>query len=847
MFRSSSHSNIVSLSTGMVVSLLMLGLPSCLPAKVLAAPTKPQTSVVSLSAEPADITLSGIRESAHILVTARLRDGTMADVTREALSSFQPNPILKRDTTGLFVPIRDGRSLITLSAAGKNITIPVTVEYSHLPSQISFTNEIVPVLTRNGCNQGSCHGSQFGKGGFKLSLAGFDPDVDYLSIVKQSKGRRIAVAAPERSLLLMKPSLRLPHAGGMRLIRNSADYRLIREWLKQGTPAPIPADRKPVKLEVYPAERVLQKDSSPQPMVVRAVYSDGSKRDVTDESRINTLNDAVAACTPEGVIRAVGKGQTAMMVRYGGQVAISTIIIPFLTNTGERTASIASKPKSPADEIDRLISKKQSQLGLVPSKICDDRTFIRRVSFDLIGTPPTRGEIDNFLAAKDVNKRSKLVDSLLDRSEYADYWTLKWGDLLRSNRTNLGPKGMWSFTNWIHSKIKQNQPIDQFARELITAKGSTFTNGPSNYYRVASNPSDLAETTSQVFLGLRLQCSKCHHHPFERWSQADYYQFAAFFARVGLKGSAEFGIFGNEQIVRVNDGGEVNHPKTGAVMYPTPPGAKLAALTDEKRPDPDANGDRRFALADWLVDKNNRLFARNIANRYWGYLFAKGLVNPIDDQRVTNPATNEPLLDYLANELVRNKFDVKLLLREMCLTKTYQRSSAATVQNRDDELFFTHYLPRRLPAESLLDAIDMACGTREKFPELPLGTKAIQLPDPGVSSDFLDVFGRPLRAIACECERSADPNLTQTLRMMNGELVNRKLGEGEGRISKMIAAKHSDTAIIDDLYTAALCRPPSSKERNEVLGILAFSPEKKPVYEDILLTLLNSKEFLFNH
>lgn len=831
----------------MVVSLLLLALPLCSPAKELRSLKKIPLAVISLTSDPAEMVFSGPRETAHLLITAHLKDGSAADVTSDTLKSFTANPLVKRNSAGEFEPIKDGKSTITLYSSGKKVAVRIVVSGSQLKNRVSFTNDVVPILTHSGCNQGACHGSQFGKGGFKLSLAGFDPDMDFLNIVKQSKGRRIAPADPDRSLVLLKPSMHIPHAGGLRLIKGSSDYKLIREWLSQGTPGPDASDPKPVKLEVYPAERILQKSSPAQPMVILAVFSNGMKRDVTDESRLNTLNDAVASCTPEGVIRAIGRGQTAIMVRYGGQVAVSTIIVPY---SGKGAVSaVSSTPKSiaPQDEIDRLVASKQQQLGLKPSPLCDERTFIRRVSFDLIGTPPTRKETEFFIADKDKNKRSKLVDSLLARPEYSDYWTLKWGDLLRSNRTNLGTKGMWSFTNWIHSKIKQNQPMDQFARELITAKGSTFTNGPSNYYRVAKNPSDLAETTSQVFLGLRLQCSKCHHHPFERWSQADYYQFAAFFARVGLKSSNEFGIFGNEEIVRVNESGEVNHPKTGAVMYPTPPGVKIAALSGGKQPDPDANGDRRFALADWLVDKNNRLFARNIANRYWGYLFAKGIVNPIDDQRVTNPPTNEPLLDYLANEFVRNNFDVKLLLREMCLSKTYQRSSAATAGNRDDELFFTHYLPRRLPAESLLDAIDMACGTREKFPALPLGTKAIQLPDPGVSSDFLDVFGRPLRAIACECERSSEPNLSQTLRMMNGELVNRKIGEGDGRIAKLIAAKHSDSAIIDDLYTAVLCRPPSRRERNEVLGILAFSGERKPVYEDVLLTLLNSKEFLFNH
>jgi hypothetical protein len=365
---------------------------------------------------------------------------------------------------------------------------------------------------------------------------------------------------------------------------------------------------------------------------------------------------------------------------------------------------------------------------------------------------------------------------------------------------------------------------------------------------VASNPQDLAETTSQVFLGVRLQCARCHHHPFEKWSQADYYQFAAFFARVGLKDSGDFGLFGDEKVVKINDGGEVNHPKTGAVMRPTPLGVQLA-VAGGKTPDPDADGDRRRVLADWLTSKDNRLFARNLANRYWGYMFGKGIVNPIDDQRVTNPPTNPALLDALADDLVKNGYDLKHLLRTICTTRTYQRSSAATVANSRDELFFSHYMPKRLPAETLLDAIDSACGTREKFNQLPAGTRAIQLPDPSVGSDFLDVFGRPQRLIACECERENEPNLSQTLRLMNGDTVNRKVGQDDGSLAKMIKSKQSDETILNRIYEATLARPPRLPERQTIMAVLAFTltRDRKAVFEDVMVTLLNSKEFLFNH
>ena len=810
------------------------------------SPARPVVSarpaVARLTVEPASVRLIGPRERANLLVTAILTDGTTRDVSALATRAVVKPEVARFDRDNALIPLKDGQTALTFTFSGKTAKAMAGIQGMTAPKPISFTNEIVPILTRSGCNQGSCHGSQYGKGSFKISLAGFDPDLDYLNIVKQARGRRIAPADPKNSLLLLKPIMAVPHGGGRRLEPGSRDYLTLIRWMEQGAPGPNAADPTVTRLDVTPSERVLPKGSPSQRLLVRATYSDGTSRDVTAHARLNSLNDAVAACTPEGVVTSVNKGQTAIMVRYGGQATVATILVPFTS-----ALPAASKTNTPASGIDALVAKKQRQLGLVPSPLCDDRTFARRVFFDLIGTPPTPGEIETFLADTTPNKRAKLVDRLLDRPEYADFWALKWGDLLRSNRTNLGPKGMWSFTNWIRDQMRQNRPADRFARDLILGQGSTFTNGPSNFYRVASNPEDRAETTSQVFLGVRMQCAKCHHHPFEKWSQQDYYQFAAFFARVGTKGSEEFGIFGNEQIVRINDGGEVHHPKTGRVMYPTPLGTTVAVLSDGKKPDPDASGDRREALAAWLTGQNNRLFARNIANRYWGYLLGKGLVNPIDDLRVTNPPTNEALLDHLADILIQNNYDLKRLIRAIVTSQTYQRSSEATPQNKDDELFFTHYPPKRLNAESMLDAIDTACGTQEKFPELPLGTRAIQLPDPLVGSDFLDTFGRAPRLIACECERMPEPNLSQTLRLMNGELINRKVAQGDGRIARLIAAKKSDNAILDELYLVTLGRQPSRRERLQILGLLAFGSDRKAVFEDVLLTLLNSKEFLFNH
>ncbi|HEV2473774.1 MAG TPA: DUF1549 domain-containing protein, partial [Chthonomonadales bacterium] len=801
--------------------------------------------ITSLTVAPSSIALRGPRDQAIALVLAHLPNGQIEDVTSRASWSASA-PVVRRFGEAL-VPVKDGSAIVAFSYEGRKAAARVTVTGAHAAEPISFANEIIPALTRAGCNQGACHGSQFGKAGFKLSLAGFDPYLDYTDIVKQARGRRINIADPTRSLILLKPTMSVPHGGGRRLVLGSPDYNLIVQWLKEGAPGPHHKDAVVTGVEVTPAERVMAARGDSQQLEVRAQYSDGVTRDVTNEALISSLNDSVASCTPDGLVKATGPGQTAIMVRYMGQAAVSTVLLRYPRSGNAASLAAASHATGASATIDALVARKQTELGLSPSCLCSDRTFIRRVSFDLIGTAPTPEQISQFVANRSPDKRAKLIDSLLDRPSYADFWTLKWGDLLRSNRASLGVKGMWSFTNWIHGQFAKNRPIDKFVKDMILSEGSGFTNGPANFYRVATNPQDLAETTSQVFLGVRLQCARCHHHPYEKWSQDDYYRFAAFFARVGVKGSNDFGIFGNDQIVRINDNGEVNNPATGAVMPPTPLGVRLASYTGTTAPSPDADGDRRITLANWLVSPDNRLFARNIANRYWGYMFGKGIVNPIDDERVTNPPSNPELLDFLADQLVKSGFDLKHLLRIICNSETYQRSSRATLQNCRDDTFFTHYLPKRLPAETLLDAIDSACGTREQFPDLPLGTRAIQLPDPAVSSDFLDMFGRPQRLIACECERGSDTNLSQTLRLMNGDLVNRKVAQSGGRVTRDVAKGEPDGAIIDDLYEASLGRPARPRERNIILGLVAFSPHRKHVYEDVLLTLLNSKEFLFNH
>ncbi len=697
------------------------------------------------------------------------------------------------------------------------------------PRKVSFRNEVQPLLTKLGCNQGACHGSQHGKGGFKLSLLGFEPEVDYTAIVKSAEARRVTPFAPEESLLLLKPTLAVAHGGGKKMEAGSAAYRLLTLWLENGARGPLEDDPRIVALKVYPEHRVMEPGQE-QHLTVMAAFSNGTERDVTADARFDTLNEAVATVRPSGVAKTIGKGEANIMVRYQGLPVMARLTVPFAP---EKPFEFASK-----NILDVRSAEKWRELGLVPSPPCHDAEFLRRAMLDTIGTTPTPDEVEDFLADRDPEKRIHLVDRLLDRPEYADFWTLKWGDLLRIDSQKLGAQGMLAFNLWLRESFSSNKPVNQMVNELITAQGSIFRNGPANFYRVARSPDELAETTAQVFMGVRLQCAKCHHHPFESYGQDDYYSLAAYFARVRSKRSDDFGLFGGEQVVYVAKSGDVYQPRTGKKMVPRP-------LGDAPADDP---VDRRRALARWLTVQNPRWLARNVANRYWGYLMGKGIVNPIDDLRATNPPSNPALLDALAGSFIASGYDLKALMRLILTSRVYQLSAMPTPDNRLDSTFFTHYTIKRLTAEQLLDAIDTATGTVEKFPKLPAGTRAIALPDTNYASYFLDTFGRPVRAIACECERSGDPNLSQALHLMNGDLLNRKLLQPDGRLARLLRdPKLTDSALIDRLYRLTFNRIPTAFEMTQAKTILAEASSRAAGTQDLFWALLNSKEFLFNH
>jgi hypothetical protein len=591
-------------------------------------------------------------------------------------------------------------------------------------------------------------------------------------------------------------------------------------------PAPTPTEPNVAALEVTPPVRTLSVGQK-QRFRVWARFSDGTRRDVTPQTLFSGSDGTVTTVTPDGEATIVGKGEAAVLVRYRDRVATATVTAPF----GPPRASFANG----AAPLDRLVNKKLAALGLDASPRCSDADFLRRASLDVIGALPTPQAVRAFLADHDPNKREKLIESLLSRPEYVDYWTLQWGDILRSTRGALGEKGLVAFNRYLRESVAQNKPWNRLARELVLAKGSMFDAGQANYFRAASTPETRAETTSQVFLGVRMQCARCHNHPYERWTQTQYYQMASFFARVRTKP----GEAADERIVYTADTGEVAHPKTKQAVTPTALDAAPLPATYQ--------GDRRQALADWLTAPQNPFFAKILVNRVWKHFLGQGLVEPVDDFRVTNPPTNAALLDFLAQDFVRGGYDVKRLIRTITRSDAYQRTAVSTPRNAADTRYYSHYFFKRLAAEPLLDAVGAATGVDEKFGGYPAGLRAAELPDTSVESYFLDLFGRPARNIVCQCERIDAPNLAQVLHFMNGKGINARLADKNGRVAKLIEAKTPDVKLIEELYLAALSRFPSDDETMEALMNLAQASDRQKEAEDLLWALLNSKEFLFNH
>jgi hypothetical protein len=706
---------------------------------------------------------------------------------------------------------------------------PISWQVAVRHGPVRFDTDIVPIFTRAGCNQGACHGAQSGKGDLKQSLRGWDPAYDWEQVVKDSDGRRIDKAHPEKSLVYLKPTGQVSHGGGTRFTVESPEAVVLLRWLKEGAAAPD--EKLAVRdLSVSPPEQVLKRPGEAVQLRVLARMSDGATRDVTDLARYSSYDEGVASVSEAGRASALRGGESAIMVAYAGFVKVANIVVPL----APKPLSLAKLPRG--NWIDTLVYQKLAQLHIEPSGLATDEEFMRRVYLDTIATLPTSAEARAFLRDRDPDRRRKLIDRLLERPEYVDFQALKLADQLRVNSLFLSEEGADRYYRWIRDRVEAGVPYDRFVRELLTGRGSTYRTGPANYFRVAANAEELAETTSQTFLGVRLQCAKCHNHPFEKWTQNDYYSLAAFFARVGRKGGPEFG----EEQVYVRTNGEVIHPKTKRPMLPRYLGAAQVKLSPDQ--------DRRAPLAEWLTSRGNRQFARVAVNRIWAEYFGRGIVDPIDDFRISNPPANGPLLECLATEFIDHGFSVKHITRLILNSRTYQANSIATPTNRADERHFARALPRRLTAEQAMDAVAQITGKGDRFGSRPVGTRAIQLRDSRIGAYFLEVFGRPKREINCACERDMGPNLSQSLHLINSPNLNGKLRAEDGRLAQLIKARRSDLDVINELYLAALCRYPTPQEVQVALKQVRFQKDQRTAaLEDLLWALINTQEFLYNH
>jgi hypothetical protein len=774
---------------------------------------------------PQQFDLAGMNEGRQLVVSGK------TDLTREASYTANPPGIVRVSPRGYVRPIGKGEATIDVEAGGQRRTVRVTVRDFDENQPLHFGNDIVPLFTRYGCNAGGCHGKASGQNGFKLSLFGFDAPFDYNAIVKEARGRRIMPGSPDGSLILAKASGQVPHGGGRRLAPGSEDYLTLRRWIAQGTPFGDEAAPSLRKLEVVPGERVLARNGQQQ-IAVLAHYVDGSIRDVTRQAQYQSNELPVAAVEEGGLVRTFDlAGEAAVMARYQGQVAVFRATVPL-------GKSLDRYPDFPAvNYIDKLALAKWKQLGLVPSELCTDGEFMRRVSLDLCGRLPAPDEVRAFLADERADKRARVIDRYLDDKDYAAYFALRWGSILRNASLAGSEQAAYAFHEWLRDMIGRNRPYDEFVRGIVAAAGEWQEAPAINWYwqmRDDQLHQPVADT-AQVFLGLRLQCAKCHHHPYERWSQDDYYGLAGFFSRLGRKGFGEPPPYFSE---RRRTTGEVN-PRTGKPIEPKLLDGPVLDIPPEEDP--------RHKLVDWMARPENPFFARALCNRMWGHLLGRGLVDPVDDMRETNPPSNPALLDALARDFIEHKFDVKHLLRTICNSRTYQLSSVPNENNRHDKQNHARFYGKRLIAEVLLDGVDQVCGTRTGFGKMSKQARAVDLPHEAFGSYFLDVFDRPPRSSACECARSNGANLSSVLHLTNSPEINDKIAAGNGRVAKLVQSKARAEKAIEEIYLAAFSRLPTAEEKDKALAYLGKDKDMRAGLEDLVWALVNTREFIFNH
>lgn len=784
---------------------------------------------IAVPANSAAIELKGQDARWQLVVTSTDDLGQETDVTRQATITVDP-PIAQLDATGYLQPLSDGAATITASWNHSSCSCQLNVQGTTQIQPVDFFHQVVPIFTKFGCNGGGCHGKASGQGGFKLSLLGFEPEDDYERLVVESRGRRLFPAMPDQSLLLQKAVGSAPHGGGQRLELDTQEYRTLRRWIASGSPRGDGQNKMVTAIEVFPSQRRLPQGHTQQ-LSVWASYSDGSLEDITRAAQFDSNNSDLATVDVSGWVQLSHQpGDVAVMARYQGHVGVFRASIPLGHEVHEFPPSV--------NLVDEAVFSKLKTLGIPPSALCDDHSLVRRATLDICGRLPTVDETMAFASSTSPTKVEELVDRLLSSEDYADFFARKWVLILRNGRKAPGKQlGSFAFHRWLRENFHQNVPYHRFVGELLTASGSIESNPPVTWWREVPNTESRVEDAAQLFLGQRLQCARCHHHPFEKWSQKDYYHLAAFFSKVSTK---EGSTPDNPIFVSKVGAASAAHPKSGQALAP--------AGLDSPPAELDPSDDPRRELAEWMSDPSNPFFARSLVNRYWKHFMGSGIVEPEDDLRVTNPPTNPQLLDGLAESFVRSGFDLKQLIRTICTSSAYRLSSEANELNLSDNSSYSRYYPKRLQAEVLLDAIDQVLMTQTQFPDVALGTRAVQLQDTGFPSYFLDVFGRPAGATACECERSGEATLAQSLHLLNSKEIQSKLTSDTGRAASMSVSSEPLAEQITSVYLTALSRRPDDSELKSALSYIAARPNsKREAIEDFLWAMVNSKEFLFNH
>ena len=785
---------------------------------------------------PERVNLRDERERMQLVVTAVRADETV-DRTRSAEYETGDPAIVIVTPGGVVLPRGDGEAVVTVRTDGVELQVPVHVSLPERVQPVSFRFEVLPALSKQGCNSGPCHGAPSGKGGFRLSLRAFQPSLDRETLLHEHSSRRVNRANPEQSLLLLKPTGKVPHEGGLRLEEGGYVYSLLRGWISSGCPTDLNSPAVCTGIEVYPrSDSLFRLPEAKQQLCVRAKFADGSTRDISLLSVYSSSDETIATVDSAGRVIGHQRGDVAIVVRYLEH--IESVHFTFVQDVDgfERKDEVAY------NYVDKHVHAKLNQLQYEPADLCTDTEFIRRLYLDVLGRLPEVADVKAFLSSSDPERRQKLIDSSLDRHEYAEFWALKWGDILRLTRARLGEQGAFGFHRWLQHVLDTNMPYDTFVRQLLTASGSTYTNPAVNYFRASGDAEELMETTAQLFIGARLACAKCHNHPFERWTQNNYYGMSAFFNRVRKKNTST----PDEVVVWVESSGEVSHPDTGEIVKPWVPDVDASAGVI----DVSATNDRREALVGWLTQKKNPFFGRVEVNRLWSHLMGRGIVEPFDDFRDSNPASIPPLLDALAQDFASHGFDRKHAIRTILRSRTYQRSSRASAFSEEDGKYFSHYRSRMLTAEQLHDAVGHLTGIGSNLGRLPGRSRAAQLPSPDLAKasgakSFLKVFGQSPRQTVCECERSTQARLDQALQLLNGEFVHDALKHPQSRFRRMIAADRSNDEIVTELYLAAYCRYPTEQELAANMRYVTAKEDRAKAFEDVCWALLNSKEFLF--